>query len=328
MTRFLARRLLNMIPLIIGITFISFLAMSLVPGDYLSNLKMNPKISPEIIRQLQAQFGLDKPLLVRYVKWLWGVLHLDFGFSLKYRVSVTSLIAARAFNTVILAGASMLFSWMLAIPIGIVVAVRQNSIWDRFLSFLAFFGMSVPNFFLAFLMVYFAMWMGKDWLPPGGTFSVDYTSLDLLNRVADRINHLILPVFVLGVAGMAGLMRLMRSQILEIKNSEFVRTARAKGLSERVVIYKHVLRNALNPFVTMAGYSLGDLLGGAALVEAVMNLQGLGLLLLDAVRSLDIYLVMGSVLIGTVLLLVGNLLADMALVAVDPRVDFSSMAAQ
>jgi peptide/nickel transport system permease protein len=172
------------------------------------------------------------------------------------------------------------------------------------------------------------MWLGRDWLPPGGTFSVDYNSLDFTNRVADRINHLILPVFVLGVSGMAGLMRLMRSQILEIKNSEFVRTARAKGLSERVVIYKHVLRNALNPFITMAGYSLGDLLGGAALVEAVMNLQGLGLLLLDAVRSLDIYLVMGSVLIGTVLLLAGNLLADIALVAVDPRVDFSSMAAQ
>src|ERR1039457_4007105 len=152
--------------------------------------------------------------------------------------------------------------------------------------------------------------------------------LDPLSQVVDRINHLILPVFVLGISGTASLMRLMRSQILEIKNSEFVRTARAKGLSERVVIYKHVLRNALNPFVTMAGYSLGDLLGGAALVEAVMNLQGLGLLMPDAVRSLDIYLVMGSVLMGTILLLVGNLLADIALVAVDPRVDFSSVTAE
>ena len=165
-------------------------------------------------------------------------------------------------------------------------------------------------------------------VPVGGTYSVDYATLDFWSRIADRTNHLVLPVFVLGVAGMASLMRLMRSQILEIKNAEFVRSARAKGLSERVVIYKHVLRNALNPFVTMAGYSLGDLLGGAALVEAVMNLQGLGLLLLDAVRSLDIYLVMGSVLMGTVLLLAGNLLADIALVAVDPRVDFSSMTAQ
>jgi peptide/nickel transport system permease protein len=326
MGRYLVRRLINMIPLIIGITFISFLAMSLVPGDFLSSLKLNPRISPQVIKQMEAQFGLDQPLMVRYLKWLWGVLHLNLGVSLTYQVSVTSLIGSRALNTIILSACSMLFAWVLAIPIGIVVAVNQNSIWDRMLSFLAFFGMSIPNFFLAFLMIYLALRTG--WFPVGGTYSVFYNELGFWSRIADRINHLILPVFVLGVAGMAGLMRLMRSQILEIKNSDFVRTARAKGLPERVVIYKHVLRNALNPFITMAGYSLGDLLGGAALVEAVMNLQGLGLLLLQAVRSLDIYLVMGSVLIGTVLLLVGNLFADLALVAVDPRVDFSSMSSQ
>jgi peptide/nickel transport system permease protein len=326
MARFLVKRLLNMIPLIIGITFLSFLIISMVPGDFLSNLKMNPTVSPQMIREMESQFGLDRPLLVRYLKWLWAALHLDFGISLAYRVNVTWLIASRAWNTMILAACSMLFAWVLAIPIGIVVAVKQNSIWDRLLSFLAFFGMSIPNFFLAFLMMYFALRTG--WFPVGGTFSIDYSSLDPWSKVVDRANHLYLPVFVLGVSGMASLMRLMRSQILEIKNSEFVRTARAKGLPERVVIYKHVLRNALNPFVTMAGYSLGDLLGGAALVEAVMNLQGLGLLLLDAVRSLDIYLVMGSVLMGTVLLLAGNLLADIALVAVDPRVDFSSIASE
>jgi peptide/nickel transport system permease protein len=326
MGRFIVKRVINMIPLLIGITFISFLVMSMVPGDFLSNLKMNPSISPQVIAQMEAQFGLNQPLLVRYGKWLWAVLHLNLGISLTYRVSVTSLIAARAVNTIILSAASMLFAWSLAIPIGIVVAVKQNSIWDRVLSFLAFFGMSVPNFFLAFLVMYLALRTG--WFPVGGTYSVFYPQLDFWGKVADRFNHLILPVIVLGTAGMASLMRLMRSQILEIKNSDFVRTARAKGLSERAVIYKHVLRNALNPFVTMAGYGLADLLGGAALVEAVMNLQGLGLLLLDAVRSLDVYLVMGSVLMGSVLLLVGNLLADIALVAVDPRVEFSSMESQ
>ncbi len=326
MGRFLVRRLLNMIPLIIGITFLSFLVMSLVPGNFLSTLKLNPRISPQVIKQMEAQFGLNQPLMVRYLKWLWSVLHLNLGISLAYRVSVTSLIGSRAVNTIILSACAMVFAWIVAIPIGIAVAVNQNSIADRVLSFLAFFGMSVPNFFLAFLMMWLALQTG--WFPIGGTYSVDYNTLAFWSKIADRINHLILPVFVLGTAGMAGLMRLMRSQILEIKNAEFVRTARAKGLSERIVIYKHVLRNALNPFVTMAGYSLGDLLGGAALVEAVMNLQGLGLLLLDAVRQLDIYLVMGSVLVGTILLLVGNLLADMALVAVDPRVDFSSAAQQ
>jgi peptide/nickel transport system permease protein len=326
MAKFLIRRLLNMIPLIVGITFLSFLVMSLVPGNFLSSLKLNPAISPRVIRQMEAQFALNQPLVVRYLKWFWQVIHLNLGMSLTYRVSVTSLIASRAVNTIILAVSSMLFSWTIAIPIGIIVAVRQNSIWDRVLSFLAFFGMSVPNFFLAFLLMYLALQTG--WFPVGGTFSVFYPSLDTWGKIVDRFDHLVLPVFVLGMAGTAGLMRLMRSQILEIKNSDFVRTARAKGLSERIVIYKHVLRNALNPFVTMAGYGLADLLGGAALVEAVMNLQGLGLLLLDAVRSLDIYLVMGSVLMGSVLLLVGNLLADIALVAVDPRVDFSSLKGQ
>jgi peptide/nickel transport system permease protein len=322
MLRFIVKRMLNMIPLIVGITFLSFLVMSLVPGDFLSSLKLNPSISPDVIRQMEAEFGLDKPLLVRYLRWLWSAIHLDFGISLAYRVSVVDLISSRALNTVILAVSSMLFSWLLAIPIGIVVAVKQDTILDRVLSFLAFFGMSLPSFFFAFLAMYFALRTG--WFPVGGTVSVDYVTLDFWGKLADRVNHLVLPVIVLGTSGMAGLMRLMRSQILEIKNAEFVRTARAKGLSERVVIYKHVLRNALNPFVTMAGYGLADLLSGAALVEAVMNLQGLGLLLLDAVRSLDIYLVMGSVLMGAAMLLLGNLLADIALVAVDPRVDFSS----
>jgi len=326
MARFLVKRILLMIPLIAGITFISFCAMSLVPGNFVSNLAMNPQITPQVLKQMEAEFGLDQPLMIRYFRWLWDVVHLNLGVSLAYRVDVTGLIASRAFNTVILSLASMVLSWALAIPIGIIVAVRQNSTLDRVLSFLSFLGMSVPAFFLAFLAMDFGLWTG--WFPVGGSFSPDYASLDAWSKVADRINHLILPALVLGLAGMASLMRLMRSQILEIKNSDFVRTARAKGLPERLVIYKHVLRNALNPFVTMAGYGLADLLGGAALVESVMNLQGLGLLLLNAVRSLDVPLVMGSVLMGTVLLLAGNLLADIALVAVDPRVDFTSLASQ
>jgi peptide/nickel transport system permease protein len=326
MTRFLIRRLLLMIPILLGITFISFAAMSLVPGNFVSNLALNPHISPQVLKQMQAEFGLDQPLAVRYLRWLWRVVHLDLGVSLAFRVGVSNLIASRAFNTVILSLSSMLFSWVLAIPIGIVVAVHAKSALDRSLSFIAFLGMSVPAFFLAMLAMDFALHTG--WFPVGGSFAPDYADLDSWSKLADRVQHLILPTIVLGLSGMAGLMRLMRSQILELRNADFVRTARAKGLSERTVMYKHVLRNALNPFVTMAGYSLADLLSGAALVEAVMNLQGLGLLLLNAVRSLDVPLVMGSVLIGAVLLLIGNLLADLALVAVDPRVDFSSLASQ
>ncbi len=323
MLRYLLVRLLHMIPLLVGITFLAFLVIDLAPGDYFSALKMNPSISPELIRQMEVQFGYGDPLLVRYLKWLWRVLHGDLGISVAYRVAVLDLIALRAGNTVILALGSMLVTWSLAVPVGILVALRPQSLGDRLLSFCAFLGMSLPNFFLAFLVMFMALRTG--WFPIGGTFSITYDSLTLWGKLADRLQHLWLPMFVLGVGGMASLMRLMRANILEIKQSDFVRTARAKGLSERVVVGKHILRNALNPFVTLAGYELGNLLGGAALVEAVMNLQGLGTLILDAVRSLDVYLVMGSVLMGSVLLLMGNLLADLALTLVDPRIDFTRL---
>lgn len=320
MPSYLLRRLLHMIPLLLGITLISFVALNLAPGDFFSTLKMNPSISPETIHQLEHEFGYGQPLLVRYGKWLWRVLHLDLGVSVAYRVNVAELIAARVVNTIILALASLLFTWSLAIPIGILVALRPNSVSDRLLSFLAFFGMSVPNFFLAFLLMYAALATG--WFPIGGSTSIHYDSLRLWGRIADRADHLVLPVIVLGTSGMASLMRLMRANILEIQRADFVLTARAKGLPERLVVAKHILRNALNPFVTLAGFELGNLLGGAALVEAVMNLQGLGTLMLEAVRALDVYVVMASVLIGSLLLLLGNLLADLALTWVDPRIDF------
>lgn len=323
MATYLFRRILHMIPLLLGITFVAFLIIDWAPGDYFSALKMNPSISPQMIREMERQFGYGDPLLVRYLKWLWSALHFDLGLSVAYRVSVISLIGARAGNTVILAVASLLVTWTLAIPIGVFVALRPNSVSDRLLSFCAFFGMSLPNFFLAFLLMFAALRTG--WFPVGGTFSVHYDALTLGGKIADRLHHLWLPMLVLGTSGMASLMRLMRATILEIKEADFVRTARAKGVSERMVVMKHILRNALNPFVTLAGYELGNLLGGAALVEAVMNLQGLGTLMLDAVRSLDIYLVMGSVLMGSLLLLAGNLLADLALTVVDPRIDFTRL---
>lgn len=325
MAAYVVRRLLTMIPLLLGITLLSFLVIELAPGDFFSTLKMNPSIPPETIHEMERQFGYGDPLLIRYLKWLASVCQGNLGVSLAYRVGVADLIGPRVLNTVILALSSLVFTWTLAIPIGILVALWPNSWWDRLLSFLAFFGMSLPNFFLAFLVMYLALVTG--WFPVGGSTSVDYTSLGWAAKIADRAHHLVLPTIVLGASGMASLMRLMRANVLELAQSDFLRTARAKGLPERWVILKHLLRNALNPFITLAGYELGALLGGAALVEAVMNLQGLGTLMLDAIRSLDQYLVMASVLMGSILLLVGNLLADLALAWVDPRIDFSRLEA-
>lgn len=326
MLGYLIRRLLQMIPLLLGITFLSFLIMNLAPGNFFTQLRMNPAVSPELVRQLEIQFGYGDPLLVQYLKWLWRVLHLDLGVSVAYRVNVLDLIGMRAGNTVILAVASLVMTWLLAIPMGILVALRPGSLLDRTLSFGAFFWMSLPSFFFAFLLMVLALHSG--WFPIGGTISVHHDSLDTWGRILDRLHHLVLPTLVLGTGGVASLMRLMRANILELKESDFVRTARAKGLPERVVLGKHVLRNALNPFVTLAGAELGELLGGAALVEAVMNLQGMGTLILGAVQQLDTYLVMGSILIGSLLLLVGNLLADLALTLVDPRIDFSRLQAE
>lgn len=322
---FLVRRLLVIPPLLMGITFIVFVVMNLTPGDPFAELRLNPSFSPDTVAALERAFGFGQPLLVRYGKWLWQALHFDLGLSIAYRVPVTQLIAMRALNTLILAAASILVSWTLAVPIGVFVALRPRSLADRLLSFLAFLGISVPNFFFAFLLMYAALRSG--WFPVGGTVSLGYDQLGPAARLLDRLHHLILPVVVLGTSGMASLMRLMRGQILAIRDADFVRTARAKGVPERWVVWKHILRNALNPFVTLAGYEIGTLLSGAALVEAVMNLQGLGTLLLEAVRSLDVFLVLGAVLMGSILLLLGNLLADLALTAVDPRIDFARLEA-
>ncbi|GIW46035.1 MAG: peptide ABC transporter permease [Candidatus Binatia bacterium] len=323
MAGYVLRRIVQMVPLLVGITFLSFLIMNLAPGNFFTQLRMNPAISPELVRQLEQQFGYGDPLLVQYVKWVWRVLHLDLGMSVAYRVNVTDLIAMRVGNTVILALASMFLAWGLAIPMGILVALRPNTWLDRSLSFAAFFWMSLPSFFFAFLLMYLALQTG--WFPVGGTISVYYDDLDWWGKIVDRARHLVLPALVLGTGGLASLMRLMRANILEIKEAEFVRTARAKGLPESIVVRRHILRNALNPFVTLAGAELGELLGGAALVEAVMNLQGMGTLILEAVQKLDTYVVMGSILIGSLLLLVGNLLADVLLTVVDPRIDFTRL---
>lgn len=325
MWSFLAHRLLTMIPLLLGITFVSFLVVALAPGDFFAALALNPAVSPEAVAKMKAEFGYGEPLLVRYFRWLGQAVQGDLGVSLSHRVGVTTLIAERAGNTLILSVAAALLTWVAAIPLGVFVATRRGRISDRVFSLLGFLGMSIPNFFLAFLLMRWALHTG--WFPVGGSFSLDYEQLDTFGKILDRLHHLVLPTIVLGTAGMGSLMRLMRSAVIELERADFVRTARAKGLGEGRVLFRHVLRNALNPFVTLAGYELGTLLGGAALVENVMNLQGLGSLMLEAVLALDIYLVMGSVLIGSLILLVGNLVADLLLVLVDPRIDFERLEA-
>ena len=320
MLAYISRRLLHMVPLLLGISLISFIIIQLAPGDFLTQQALNPQVSTERITQERARFGLDKPVYVQYFFWLKNALRLDFGHSFSYRVPVFRLIATRLFNTFILSLSAMIFTWILSIPLGIISAIKQYSWVDKLLTFLAFLGLAIPNFFFALLLLFMAMRTG--WFPVGGMYSINYQSLSLFGKIGDRLYHLILPTIVLGTSGMAGLMRQMRGNLLDYLKADFVTTARAKGLSERVVIWKHAVRNAINPIITIFGLSLPGLLSGAALTEIVMAWPGLGRLMLEAVLAQDLYLVMGSLIMGSVLLILGNLVADLLLAWVDPRIRY------
>ncbi len=318
MLLYILKRIFQMIPLVIGITFISFIIIQLAPGDYLDKLKMNPQISPETLKELEKAYGLDQPLLVQYIKWLLNALTFDLGYSFSYHVPVLELIKERVGNTLFLSITSAILAWGLAVPLGIWAALRPNTVIDRFIQLFSFTFMSIPNFFLAFLMLFFAVKTGL--FPTGGATSPEYEHLSLTGKILDRLWHVSLPAIVLAVGSLAGLVRLVRSAMIEALNSEYVLFARAKGLPEKEVVFKHALRNALNPFITLLGFEIASLLSGAALVEIIVNWPGMGMLMLDAVLSQDLYLVMGGLYIGAIMLIIGNLVADILLAKLDPRV--------
>ena len=323
MLRYIARRLILLGPLLLGITFVSWAAIQLAPGsgDYFQQLVLQyPQISPETIAGLRARFGMDQPPWVQYLHWLWNIVHLDFGLSFAYQVPVTWLIGSRALNTLLLSITSLVAAWSLAIPLGIYSAVHQYSLTDGLLSAGAFVAISVPSFFSALLLLYAAFW--THLVPLQGLTSVNFDTLSPIGRVLDVAWHLILPTIALGVFSVGGLMRYMRNNLLEVLRADYVKTARAKGVAEPRVILRHAVRNAINPLVTLFGFELGGLLSGAAFVENILGYPGLGRLVLEAVLKKDVFVVMGSLLMGSVLLILGNLTADILLAYVDPRIRY------
>ncbi len=318
MRTYVLQRLLALIPLLMGISLLSFFIINLAPGDFLTQMALNPQVDAATIEQLRAKFRLDRPWYVQYGYWLWNILHLDFGYAFSSHAPVFTLIRARLLATFILAFASSLIAWTLAIPLGVVAATHQNTSWDRLSSMGAFLGLSIPRVFFALLMIAFAARTG--WFPVGGMRSLQYEDLSLLGKVGDLAHHLALPAIVLGTTQMAGLMRQMRGNLLDVLRADYVTTARAKGLSEQATVYVHALRNAINPLITLFGYTVASLLSGSFLVEVVMSWPGLARLVLDALFARDLYLVMGSVLMSSVLLVLGNLVADLLLAWTDPRV--------
>lgn len=320
MKRFILRRFLQLIPLLLAVTVLSFGVMQLGP-DYLDTLRGQPTIRPETIESLRKSFGLDQPLYVQYGRWLWNALHGDFGYSFRYKIEAVTLIKQRLYYTFILSLWATILSWSVAIPMGVYIARHRNGFADRAANFLAFAGISLPGFFVALLAMKFASEHG--YFPVGGATSIGYEAMSQIDKIKDTGWHLILPVLVLGTRGVAGLMRQMRGNTLEVLGENYILAARARGLSERKVIWKHAVRNSINPLITLFGYELSGLLAGAALVENVMAWPGLGRLLLESVQSSDLYVAMASFVMGTLLLIAGNLVADILLAVTDPRIKFS-----
>ncbi len=320
MLAYITRRILICIPLLFLMATVSFFVMQLPPGCPLDPMRLNPEISEELIQTIERQFGLDKPLYLQYLHWMRNALRLDFGWSMRFHQPVWTIIRDRILATLLLSLSATLFTWLVAIPLGTYAAVNQYKWKDRVISFLSAIGLAIPNFFLAILLIYIAHVTGI--LPLGGMRSVGHFELSLWGRGLDVARHLVIPTVVLGTAGLAGMQRIMRGNLLETLGTQYILTARAKGLPENRVLYLHALRNAINPMVTMLGFSFSALLSGAALTEMITAWPGLGLVMLQAVRIMDQFLIMATFLMSGVMLILGNLFADILLVVVDPRIKY------
>lgn len=317
MTKYILRRLILSIPVIIGITIIIFLMAHLMPGDaVVAMISVDSPISEDLIAMRRGQLGLDDPLPVQYVRWLSNVLRGNFGISFVSGLPIGQTILGRVPATVELMGISLVFSIMLGVALGVLSALKQYSWIDYALTVFGFAGMSVPVFFLGMLLIYvFALKLG--WFPTSGLG----TAAEAFS-LADNIRHLILPAAALGILRTAEFMRYTRTSMLEVLNSDYVVTARSKGLKERVITLRHVLRNALVPVVTIVGLSLPVVFGGAVFIETVFQWPGIGLLYINAVNQRDSPMIMGLALISAIIVLISNLLTDIAYAFIDPRIRY------
>lgn len=314
--RYITKRILQTIPLLILVSMISFFTIRISPIDPLAELRLNPSISQETLDKEIKRLNLDKPIYVQYVSWATSFVKGDLGYtSAGEKVSVK--LKERIPNTLLLTLVVIFMTWTVGIPLGILSAIKKETVFDRGLTVLSSIGMAIPSFFFAILMLIFAVKTG--WFPVGGLTSYNFNEMSFGYKVLDISKHLFLPSFVLFTISLSSLQRQMRANMLEVLDSDYVKFARAKGLSEFKVIFKHALRNAINPMITLLGFEFAGLLSGAALTEYVFQYPGLGRLILEAVMKSDINLVMASLMMGTIMLIAGNLLADILLMLTDPR---------
>ena len=322
---YILKRLLQAILTLFLASALCFAVIQLAPGSYLDTLSQNPQISQETIQQLEQQFGLDKSPLEQYLRWLGKIITSgNFGRSFVFQQPVADLLWERIPATLVLSISSLIMTWAIAIPLGIIAGVNQNRFLDRFLQLISYTGQGFPSFITALSLLFLAQNL-SPLLPVGGMQSIDYDELSFVGKVLDMGWHMILPTIALSITSFAGLQRLMRGQLLDVLRLNYIQTARAKGLPENRVIYVHALRNAINPLVTLLGFEFASLLSGSFIAEYFFNWPGLGSLILEAVRNQDLYLVMASLMMGALMLIIGNLLADLLLKAVDPRIKLENL---
>jgi peptide/nickel transport system permease protein len=324
MASFLIRRSIAALLTVIVISMVSFIIIQLPPGDFLTTYMANlaatgERASPEVLVSMRDTYGLGQPIYVQYFKWIKGIVHGNFGQSMEWGVPVETLIWLRLRLTVLVGLSSILFIWVLAIPIGVFSATHQYSAGDYLFTFLGFLGLAIPNFLFA-LVVMWVAWsaFGQN---VGGLYSPQFQNAPWsLDKFVDLLKHLVIPMIIIGTAGSAGLIRTMRANMLDEINQAYVETARAKGLSEVRLIWKYPVRVALNPFISTVGYALPSLIGGVVITAVVLNLPTIGPLLLRALLSQDMYLAGAIVLLISVLTVVGTLISDILLAILDPRI--------
>ena len=326
MLQYVGRRIVLLIPTLLVVTIISFILIQLPPGDYLTTYIASLEAGGLVIQEdeiaaLKMQYGLDQPIYMQYFKWMAGISRGDFGMSLEWQRPVSELIWDRLLLTFVLSLSTILFSWSLAIPIGIYSATNQYSLLDYLFTFIGFIGLGTPGFMLALIL----MWIAYSYLgiSVGGLFSRDFVDAPWsMAKVVDLLKHIWIPLIILGMRGTAGLIRTMRANMLDELRRPYVVTARAKGLKERDVIFKYPVRVAMNPFVSTVGWTLPRLISGSTIVSVVLSLPTTGPLLLRALRNQDMYLAGSFLLILSTLTVIGTLLSDLMLAWLDPRIRY------
>jgi peptide/nickel transport system permease protein len=324
MLKYIIKRLLLSVPLVLGIVTATFFLSHLAPGDPM-DMYLEPQrqrqVDPEVIELLRAKYGLDQPIHVQYVAWLKNVVRGDFGESFRHRRPVKDMLVEAVPYTIQLTILAILLDALIGITMGIISAVKQYTKLDKTVTVGSLIVYAIPSFWLA-LMLIMAFSVNLGWFPTSQTRSMNYEDLTMIGKILDRLWHLVLPVFVLGIAGAAGTARYMRNRLLEVLNEEYIVAARARGFHERTVIAKHALRNAMIPIITIYGMSLPFLLGGATIIETIFAWPGMGRLTVGAVSGRDYPIIMATTTIAAVLTVLGNLMADVTYAAVDPRVSY------